>query len=217
MPKLTVAPTKVLSVCDIQGSWREKSSDKVWTVNGIVAEKTKQPRAHTKPVVLSDGPHGVEWGTGNLKGSLEDGCLVWRNRRGDATYFWEKLEARSEATGTDKSAGQAKQLLPITKPPPAPAKAISPTKIENQSPRSTLSDTSNETAEMTAGAGSLGRRPSNEVEACAFAEVKTLLAMAGDRLLAGDVYMSMKYIELAQQIQPQQSQPCSSAPVGCAE
>jgi len=27
---------------------------------------------------------------------LEDGLLVWRNRRGEATYCWKKLEPKEE-------------------------------------------------------------------------------------------------------------------------
>jgi hypothetical protein len=33
-------------------------------------------------------------------------------------------------------------------------------------------------------------------------EIKMLVEMAGKRLLAGDVFMSMHYINLAQQVQP---------------
>jgi hypothetical protein len=36
----------------------------------------------------------------------------------------------------------------------------------------------------------------------AVAEMKMLVEMAGNRLMAGDVYMSMRYITLAQQVQP---------------
>lgn len=202
MPKLTIP--NVLSVVEIQGNWREKDTEKIWNVNGIVAERVKQPKNQMKPVVLTDGPGGVEWGNGNLKGNLEFGCIVWRNRRGDATFFWEKLEEKSDITRTEKvtAAKTAKCTAPLASRNRAPPKPI---KMENQSPRSTISDTSNETAEMAAGMGSLvmdSNRLGTGLDAYAFDEVKTLLAMAGDRLLAGDVYLSMKYIELAQQIQP---------------
>jgi hypothetical protein len=36
----------------------------------------------------------------------------------------------------------------------------------------------------------------------AVAEMKMLVEMAGNRLMAGDVYMGMRYITLAQQVQP---------------
>jgi hypothetical protein len=36
----------------------------------------------------------------------------------------------------------------------------------------------------------------------AVAEMKMLMEMASNRLMAGDVYMSMRYITLAQQVQP---------------
>jgi hypothetical protein len=36
----------------------------------------------------------------------------------------------------------------------------------------------------------------------AVAEMKMLMEMARNRLLAGDVYTSMRYITLAQQVQP---------------
>ena len=69
----------------------------VWTVSGIVAERPKtaglqgKPMS-SKPVVLSDGPNGVEWGSGNLKGNMEGGYLVWRNRQGEATFEGPKWD-----------------------------------------------------------------------------------------------------------------------------
>jgi hypothetical protein len=196
-----------LSVCDIQGQWREKDTQKVWSVNGIVAERKKQTMVKQKPIVLSDGPAGVEWGNGNLKGSMEDGWLVWRNRRGEATYSWKKLESPIEATRTESQTEAAKPQHnpPIASSLHVPTKTNSQTKTENPSPRSTTSGTSNETAELTAGMGNLaamadpvGANP----DGIATAEVQMLIELARNRLLAGDVYMSMRYITLAQQVQP---------------
>jgi len=39
-------------------------------------------------------------------------------------------------------------------------------------------------------------------DSIAVGEMQMLLEMASQRLLAGDVYMSMRYITLAQQVQP---------------
>ena len=36
----------------------EDPSAQIWTVNGIVAERAKRPKAQKKPVVLSDGAQG---------------------------------------------------------------------------------------------------------------------------------------------------------------
>merc|ERR1719326_1522142 len=88
----------MLSVCAIQGKWCEENTTNMWEVSGIVAQRTKVPRAQMKPVVLNDGPAGIEWGRGNLKGNLEDGVLVWRNRRGEAVYCWTKVEGRKPSS-----------------------------------------------------------------------------------------------------------------------
>ena len=87
--------SRTFSVLDIQGQWFEETTKQVWTVTGIVAERSKTRKSQSskqssKPVVLSDGPNGVEWGSGNLKGNMEGGYLVWRNRQGEATFFWNK-------------------------------------------------------------------------------------------------------------------------------
>merc|ERR1719326_2852446 len=189
----------MLSVCAIQGKWCEENTTNMWEVSGIVAQRTKVPRAQMKPIVLNDGPAGVEWGNGNLKGNLEDGWLVWRNRRGEATYCWKKLEEGLKVASTEPmmTAAKAKQH---TSPAQVPTKTDLQLKVENHSPRSTNSGTSNETAEMMPGMASLMMNASDPVERVddvSVAEVKMLLEMASNRLLAGDVYMSMRYITLA--------------------
>ena len=59
---------------------------------------------------------------------------------------------------------------------------------------------------MTAGMASLNLDASSTefpfVDDIAFEEVKMLLEMARNRLMVGDVYTSMRYITLAQQVQP---------------
>jgi hypothetical protein len=201
----------MLSVCDIQGQWREKNTQNVWIVSGIVAERAKRPKALKKPIVLSDGPQGVEWGNGNLKGKFEDGCLVWRNRRGEATYCWKKLDNSSEVLPPlpVTEAPKVRRTPPVASPPPppAPTKFIAPanTKTEDQSPRSTNSAGTTETAALTGGMGSFAPDASNvddQPDGIAVAEMKMLVEMAGNRLMAGDVYMGMRYITLAQQVQP---------------
>jgi hypothetical protein len=183
----------MLSVRDIQGQWREINTTNEWTVDGIVVEKPKGSKGQkksNKPIVLSDGPAGVEWGNGNLLGSLEAGCLVWRNRRGEVAYRWAKSDAPAKP-------------VPSALPPMLPIKV--PASKEDFSPRSTNSAQSKETDEMAAGMASLmlnAGQVENPADEIAFAEVKMLLEMARTRLMAGDVYTSMRYITLAQQVQP---------------
>jgi hypothetical protein len=42
----------------------------------------------------------------------------------------------------------------------------------------------------------------DQPDSIAVAEMQMLVEMAGKRLMAGDVYMGMRYITLAQQVQP---------------
>jgi hypothetical protein len=190
----------MVSVRDIQGLWCETGSENEWNVDGIVVERAKGSKGQKKkPIVLSDGPAGVEWGNGNLIGNLEDGCLVWRNRRGDATYHWSKGD------GVVAPAAPMLDTLPPMLPIQLPIKVQKQNNKDDLSPRSTNSAQSKETDEMAAGvaglmlnAGTL-EPPTDEI---IFAEVKMLLEMARNRLMAGDVYTSMRYITLAQQVQP---------------
>jgi hypothetical protein len=209
----------VLSLRDIQGRWCERDCEAVWCVDGILAESSKmkvqsrrQQRKFSKikPTVLSDGPKGVVWGDGCLTGNLENGWLVWRNRRGEATYFWKKVErkqSKQKAPHTEPmtAAGTAKLTPPIGSIPQVPTKAELQNKIEKLSPRSTNSATSNETAEMTEGMASLLMNASGVTEDpnnTAAAEKKVLFEMAATRLLGGDVYLSMQLIALANSVQP---------------
>ena len=60
-----------------------------------------------------------------------------------------------------------------------------------------------ETAEMkAAGFGVTAGPVDDKPNAMAMEEIKMLIEMAGKRLLAGDVFMSMHYINLAQQVHP---------------
>jgi hypothetical protein len=205
----------MLSVRDIQGQWREKNTQNIWIVSGIVVERAKRIKAQKKPIVLSDGPNGVEWGNGNLKGNFEDGCLVWRNRRGEIAYCWLKFDHTSEVPPAEPIGHKernARRTPPMVSPPPVPSKAALPTEKEVanqiQSPRST--DSSANSIETAALAGSVGSMVLNashgqaegKPDDIAVAEMKMLVEMAGNRLMAGDVYMSMRYITLAQQVQP---------------
>ena len=107
---------------------------------------------------------------------------------------------------------------PIPKVKQAPANQNFPN-LEEQSPRST---NSSDTAELTAadrrqskhmnagemaemkaaGFGVTAGPVGDKQDAIAMKEVKMLVEMAGKRLLAGDVFMSMHYINLAQQVHP---------------
>jgi hypothetical protein len=202
-----------LSVNGIQGLWAEKDTKNTWEVNGIVAEKTHRPRGQKKsPIVLSDGPDGVMWGKGNLTGNLEEGMLVWRNRRGEATYRWEKASGKAETVPAARASApeKAKPTAPIEILPPASRK----NSVDKLTPRSSGSGSgmSNDTAEIYAGMGSSAMLASLPVDEqlddkgdsdyVAVAEMKMLMEMASNRLMAGDVYMSMRYITLAQQVQP---------------
>jgi hypothetical protein len=200
-----------VSVRDIQGQWREKDTQNIWTVNGIVAERAKRPKAQKKPVVLSDGSQGsVEWGNGNLKGKLEDGMLVWRNRRGEVTYCWQKFDSTMEFPYADLKTAlpKVRRTPPQMTPPPVPrsSKIPPPPAKEEHSPRSTDSGNTVETAAMNFGMGggvpALDAGVDEKADDIAVAEMKMLVEMAGKRLMAGDVYMSMRYITLAQQVQP---------------
>jgi hypothetical protein len=201
----------MLSVCDIQGQWRETGTENEWTVDGIIVERAKGPtkiQKKNKPIVLTDGPAGVEWGNGNLVGSMENGCLVWRNRRGETTYSWQKSEKLAEEKPAESvPAKRVSKTAPLV--PSSLAKTDLSTKKEDLSPRSSNSGDSGEskeTAAMTAGMGSLamsmGANLDYQQNEIAFGEVQMLLEMARNRLLAGDVYTSMRYITLAQQVQP---------------
>jgi hypothetical protein len=206
----------VLSINDIQGQWSEMHTAEVWEVSGIVAEKGTRPKGQRKrPIVLNDGPEGVTWGSGNLTGSLEDGVLVWRNRRGEVTYCWEKLEEKAKGmqparkTGTPEARKTSQVHMPDTDSVRTPSRKNS---VEKLTPRSTSSGMSNETTEITAEIGSSANPylapliPTGNLEEqpddVAVAEMKMLMEMASNRLLVGDVYMSMRYITLAQQVRP---------------
>jgi type IV secretory pathway VirB10-like protein len=154
--------------------------------------------------------------------------LVWRNRRGEATYCWKKLEEPKEEIHEELKAAEPKAMqtraIPQVPSPPIPKVKQAPAKqnfpnLEEQSPRSTnSSDTAEltaadrrqskhmnaaETAEMkAAGFGVTAGPVGDKQDAIAMKEVKMLVEMAGKRLLAGDVFMSMHYINLAQQVQP---------------
>ena len=124
MPVQMEAKSRVLSVTDIQGKWSNKSSRSVWKVTGIVVEKAGVPKQQKQPVVLSDGPTGVVWGNGNFTGNLENGWLVWRNRRGEASYRWKKLEGskeemREELKAADEAKAAQTRAIPKVKQAPA--------------------------------------------------------------------------------------------------
>jgi hypothetical protein len=201
----------MLSVRDIQGNWRESKTNSMWSVHGIIARKSRK-----RCFVLSDGPGGVDWGNTNLIGNLEDGWLVWRNHRGDAMHSWQKVEEPSEVThtGTMTATRTSKHKLPNDSLPQAPtlpnlqikAAEKTQTKMEHHSPRSTNSGASIETATLPDGMGSVVMNDVSYLNTVqdddVFAEMKLLLEMAANRLMAGDVDISMRYIALAQQIQP---------------
>jgi hypothetical protein len=208
----------VLSLNEIQGLWSEKNATDVWEVNGIVAEKASRQRGQKKrPIVLNNGPNGVMWGSGNLTGNMEDGVLVWRNRRGEAAYCWEKSAEKIKGMPVAKMTGAAEARmtqqgssfcdsqvympnLDSVLPPPSRKNSI-----DKLTPRSTASGVSNETAEITAAIGSSAMYASHleeQPDDLAVAEMKLLMEMARSRLLVGDVYTSMRYITLAQQVQP---------------
>ena len=104
------------------------------------------------------------------------------------------------------------QLGPIGPPPAKPGNAkpgnASSAKAEDTSPRSTNSAGTTETAALSVGLGNLALDASGASNAeggtdpISVAEMKMLVEMAGNRLMAGDVYMGMRYITLAQQVQP---------------
>jgi hypothetical protein len=196
----------VLSVSEIQGPWSEMNGTGVWEVNGIVAEKASRPKGERKrPIVLNDGPDGVMWGSGNLTGNLENGVLVWRNRRGEVAYSWEKCAEKMKGMAKVKKTGVAKERtlqMPNLDSVPPPSSTDS---MEKLTPRSTSSGMSSETTEIMAEVGKsamYASKPEEQKDDVAVAEMQMFMEMARSRLLAGDVYMSMRYITLAQQVQP---------------
>jgi hypothetical protein len=207
------------SVCDIQGRWRETVTQKIWIVDGICAQDATHQQDKNQ-IVLSDKPTGgIVWGKGNLIGRIEDGVLVWRSRQGESRFCWERLKDQNGATETTAER-KAKVVLPIAQPTPLqvgpiglPLQEPHWTMCENQSPRSTNSATSNETAAITAGMGTYavnansGNTHGTKAEDAVIEEIKMLLEMAGHCLMAGDVCMSMRYTNLAQQVQKSISYP----------
>jgi hypothetical protein len=209
-----------ISVVDIQGTWREAKTTTVWKVDGIVAQKHKQ---RSKAVVLSDSPNGVEWGTGNLMGSIEDALLVWRNRTGQVMYTWERpgpesldsqpSQAMSAQEPTIHAALQVKD-----KCGKEPAKAVVSEKAEEpaahlSSPRSTSSTVSTAPTDSAGGmahsAISIGgdvrvpvMKVDNKPTKQTAQEVAKLLEMAGSRLASGDYATAMQYVLFAQTLDP---------------
>jgi hypothetical protein len=188
-------------VVDIQGTWSEAKTAMLWKVDGIVAQKHKQ---RSKAVVLSDSPRGVEWGMGNLLGSIEDGLLVWRNRNGQVMYEWCRLEpgtldAPSKSKEVPKSHTAPKSKGKSAQEPTALVRTKpEDTLANNSSPRSTSSTVS--TAPTDTAARDL-RQPAMKGDTQtkrATMEVAQLLEMAGSRLASGDYGTAMQYVMFAQ-------------------
>ena len=127
--KLSTPVAMVFSVSEMQGQWKDVNGNDIWEVSGIVVEKAGRSKGEKKrPIVLNDGPDGVLWGSGNLKGNLENGVLVWRNRRGEELYFWERAPEKTKLKPAAKktAAAMAKQTYPM----PSPAGASPPARTE---------------------------------------------------------------------------------------
>ena len=67
MPVSIETKSRVLSVTDIQGKWREKSSQSVWKVTGIVVEKAGVPRLQKQPVLRAVYLAGVRTRMNNIE------------------------------------------------------------------------------------------------------------------------------------------------------
>jgi hypothetical protein len=194
----------------------------VWKVDGIVAQKHKQ---RSKAVVLSDSPNGVEWGMGNLMGSIEDGFLVWRNRTGQVMYEWgrcgpesvdlppqPKKEPKSPAVLQSKGKCAKETTSAVEEPT---AHLLSP-----RSTSSTVSTAPTDAAAVLApGAASIGGDLRGPAMNCkkqtkqpkqtkqtkqTTQEVAKLLEMAGSRLASGDYGAAMQYVLFAQTLDPLQ-------------
>jgi hypothetical protein len=194
------------SVVDIQGTWREAKTATLWKVDGIVAQKHKQ---RSKAVVLSDSPNGVEWGMGNLLGSIEDGLLVWRNRNGQVMYEWGRLESESLDPPSQSKQAPKSHTAPRSKGKSAKERPTVVVKSKREetpahlsSPRSTSSTVSTAPTDTAAGLA-LGelRGPAMKGDTRttpATMEVSQLLEMAGSRLASGDYGTAMQYVLFAQ-------------------
>merc|ERR1719199_678331 len=171
----------VLSVNDIQGQWNEMNGSDMWEVNGIVAEKTTVSKGQRKrPIVLNDGPDGVMWGSGNLTGNMENGVLVWRNRRGEVSYCWEKGAEKTKGMPQAKKTGVAKaRPNPVSVPPPS-----STNSMEKLTPRSTASGMSSKTTEIMAEIGNSAMSTNiteEQPDEVALAEMQMFMEMARSR------------------------------------
>jgi hypothetical protein len=189
-------------------------------VDGIVAQKHKQ---RAKAVVLSDSPAGVEWGMGNLTGSLENGLLTWRNRTGTVMYEWERLgpenldsvaaqpknavqAPKSHAAG--RSNGKANEAAKAVKGKPSKESSKEPT-AQFASPRSTSSTVSTAPTDAVTPCASrpgevrsTGTQPDKKQANPSNQEVAKLLEMAGSRLASGDYGTAMQYVLFAQTLYP---------------
>lgn len=197
-------PQLPASVVDIQGTWREAKTATMWKVDGIVAQKHKQ---RSKAVVLSDSPNGVEWGMGNLLGSIEDGLLVWRNRNGQVMYEWGRLESDCLDTPPQSKQAPKSHTAPRSKGKSSkerPTAVVKGKREEaNNSPRSTSSTVSTaptDAAALPMAPGDLrGPVMKGDTQTTpATIEVSQLLEMAGARLASGDYGTAMQYVLFAQ-------------------
>lgn len=207
------------SVVDIQGTWRETKTMTVWKVDGIVAQKHKQ---RSKAVVLSDSPNGVEWGMGNLMGTIEDGILSWRSRTGQVAYQWGRCWLDPESPKQAPKSNAALRSLPgkhekeASRQVKHAKEAVVAVAKQNpeeslahlSSPRSTSSTVSTAPTDTAAGlkhgAGGIGGElpkqamRGNKQTKQTSNEVEKLLEMAGSRLASGDYGTAMQYVLFAQ-------------------
>jgi hypothetical protein len=183
----------------------------VWKVDGIVAQKHKQ---RSKAVVLSNSPNGVEWGMGNLMGTIEDGILSWRSRTGQVAYQWgrcwldpESPKQAPKSNAALQTKGKDEKEASLVKNSKEAAVAVAEQNPE-ESPRSTSSTVSTAPTDTAAGLAHGARGIGGELPKPAMRgnkkkkqtsdEVEKLLEMAGSRLASGDYGTAMQYVLFAQ-------------------
>jgi hypothetical protein len=181
-------------------------------VDGIVAQKHKQ---RSKAVVLSDSPNGVEWGMGNLIGSIEQGLLVWRNRAGKVMYEWQpdgldsqpaqepKSNAVPQRKGKDASVPETVAQLSS---PRSTSSTASTAPTETAPPLHSAANTAYQGYNTARIAGDLSSMKqmlkTTKVKQQTKQEVAKLLEMAGSRLASGDYGTAMQYVLFAQTLHP---------------
>jgi hypothetical protein len=199
-----------LALLDIQGTWHELTTNSVWTVDGIIAERPRRGQkspSSRKVAVLTESPSGIEWGMGNLVGKLDAGALCWFNRKGFVAYRWVRPGANTAST-SDSSRTSPTRTSTDSTPASRKCEPLSPSSSElnavplrpKTEPTLKCGDPLNPPAERT----TLGHQAklNEESKEDSMMEVALLLHIAGGRIAIGDYSKALHFVLLAQEICP---------------